>query len=76
MNRLKLRVIAYEGPNPSLSLGWDDLWLGVKGYTNSEIAGFSRKKFKFYVHYIKKVGVKHSIFLLSENAETLNTILL
>jgi len=32
-------------------LDGDDLWLGVKGYSNLEIAGFPRNKFKFGVQF-------------------------
>jgi len=30
----------------SVEKDWDDLWLGVKGQSNSEIAGFPRNLFK------------------------------
>jgi len=32
-------------------LDGDDLWIGVKGYSNLEIAGFPRNKFKFGVQF-------------------------
>jgi len=45
----------------------------VKGYPNSEIAGFPRKKFKFYVQ-VKFSGVEHFIDLLSKSEKTPNTL--
>ena len=34
---------------------WDDLWLGVKGQSNLDIAGFPRNIFRYSVGVVKKV---------------------
>ena len=41
---------------------WDDLWLGVKGQSNLDIAGFPRNIFRYSVEVTKKSGVEHSLY--------------
>ena len=42
---------------------WDDLWLGVKGQSNLDIAGFPRNIFRYSVEMkSKKSGVEHSLY--------------
>ena len=37
---------------------WDDLWLGVKGQSNLDIAGFPRNIFRYSVEVVKKIDIK------------------
>ena len=42
---------------------WDDLWVGVKGQSNLDIAGFPRNIFRYSVEMkSKKSGVEHSLY--------------
>jgi len=57
MARLKFGEISNGRPNSRLNLSGDELWVGVKGYSNLMIAGFPRNRFKFSV-YQKTNGVE------------------
>ena len=37
---------------------WDDLWLGVKGQSNLDIAGFPRNIFRYSVEVVKNLTLK------------------
>ena len=45
----------------SVAIGRDDLWLGVKSQSNSEIAGFLRNPFRWGVNLRMRKGVEHSM---------------
>jgi len=48
MNRMKICSgnACWKTEPVSVEKDWDDLWLGVKGQSNLEIAGFLRNLFK------------------------------